>query len=83
MYKSWDMLTSGKREPQEPVKGVGREKIQRLYRRSITLSLGRGPHGPSSGIWTCRSRVVRKQPNEYGRWDQVACTGKHQVWLEL
>jgi len=37
--------------------------------------------GPSSEIWTYKSRVIRNHPNEYIRWCQVACTGKH-VWID-
>ena len=34
-------------------------------------------------IWTWRSSVVRKQPSEYVKWSQVACTGSHTcTWLK-
>ena len=33
--------------------------------------------GPSSEAWTSKSRVVRKQPNEYVKRSQMACINKY------
>ena len=35
------------------------------------------------GIWTCKPRVVRRQPNEYIKWSQMACTKNHTWWSNV
>jgi len=63
------MFTSYKKEIREPNRGSGRKGSKTVYSWSSTLSLRNSNqqefhYGPSFRIWTCRSRRVKKLPNE-------------------
>jgi len=78
--------SESKQENSRAEQGSGKKRLQMVHRWS-TLQLRhsdrqwRSQHDLRFRIWTWRSRGVRKLPNEYVRWSQMACTSKHtRTW---